>query len=235
VRISISFVFVACASCAGQPLIAALITMAPCNVVSFLAGSVRLLQKRVDMLESMRPFDPEAPEFTPKTLLRLESLVPPPGIFDLQPADVHLAALVNELMKDDNVSASDAIEPKLLDGAIQRAEAVLRASDAIEPKLLDDEPEISFEYWKFSEETCVDFIQRSKNLSNNFIPRSKNLSVEVSDVPSPDNFSQFIDDNEEFHPNNFIQFSDEDEYLYDEDDLGSMYDEDEWLERHGWV
>ena len=128
-RISISFVFVACASCAGQPLIAALITMAPRNVVSFLAGSVRLLQKRVDMLESV---------LSPKTLLRLESLVPPPGIFDLQPADVHLAALVNELMKDDNVSASDAIEPKLLDGAIQRAEAVLRASDAIEPKLLDD-------------------------------------------------------------------------------------------------
>lgn len=211
-----SFVFVA-----SQPLLVALVTMAPLNVVSFLAGSVRLLQKRVDMLESVRPFsfNPEAPESTPKTLLRLESLVLLPRIFDLQSADVHFAALVDELMKDDNVSASDAIEPKLLDGAIQRAEAVLRASDAteqkllddaiqrdeaalrvsdaIEPKLLDDviqhaealrvsdvieptlfddviqhaeavlrdwkfpadnfvEPEISFEYWKFSEETCVD-------------------------------------------------------------------------------
>ena len=73
-----SFVFVAC-----QPLIAALFTMAPRNAVSFLAGSVRLLQKRVERLEeSMRPFsfNPEAPEFTPKTLLPLESLVPPPGI-----------------------------------------------------------------------------------------------------------------------------------------------------------
>lgn len=47
-------------------------------------------------------------------------------------------------------------------------------------------------------------IQRSKNLSNNFIQRSKNLSVEVSDVPSPDNFIQFIEDNTQDAANNNV-------------------------------
>ena len=39
-------------------------------------------------------------------------------------------------------------------------------------------------------------------LPNNFIQRSKNLSVEVSDVPSPDKFIQFIDDNMQDAANN---------------------------------
>ena len=91
------------------------------------------------------------------------------------------------IQRAEALRVSDAIEPKLFDDSIQRAEAVV--SDAIEPKLFDDaiqraeavvrdwkfpadnlvEPEISFEYWKFSDE--------------------------VSDVPSPNNFIQFIDDN----------------------------------------
>jgi len=59
------------------------------------------------------------------------------------------------------------------------------------------EPEILFAEGFDSQDAPLpdNIIQRSKNLSNNFIQRSKNLSVEVSDVPSPDNFIQFIDDN----------------------------------------
>ena len=78
--------------------------------------------------------------------MRLESLVPPPGIFDLQSADVHLAALVNELMQDDK----DAIEPTLLEDAIQqRAKTVLRDWKLLEGHFV--ETEISFEYWSLQD------------------------------------------------------------------------------------
>ena len=141
----------------------------PTDPSSWLFATVRTLLHRIEVLEGQKPFsfNPKAPVYFPHL---------PPGLHHAVSENFDFACLFHYLYYNVAADASDAIEPKLLDDAIQRDEAVFRVSDAIEPKLFDDaiqraeavvrdwkipaehllEPEISFEYWKFSEETCVD-------------------------------------------------------------------------------
>lgn len=168
------------------------LNMAPRKVVSFLAGSVRLLQKRVEVLEgSLRPFalNPEAPVFKPKTTLRLESLVPPPGIFSPPLADVQLADLVNELLKNDcdNKAATPTTSLQLpfsdddLNDALQRAQAVLHEFVPPRGVFSRGSEETSFEYWKFPEEN---FVRDSVQLAFGYSKWPEENYVDFSDCDS---------------------------------------------------
>ena len=187
----------------------------PTDPSAWLFATVRTLLHRIEVLEGIQTLEQKPFSFNPKAPVYFPHL--PPGLHHAVSENFDFACLFHYLYYNVAADASVAIVPKLLDDAIQRDEAVLRVSDAIEPKLLDDviqraealrvsdaiepklfddaiqraeavardwkfpadnlvEPEISFEYWKFSDE--------------------------VSDVPSPNNFIQFIDDNTQDAANN---------------------------------
>jgi hypothetical protein len=84
---------------------------------------------------------------------------------------------------------------KLLDDANQRAEAVLRDWKFPAEKFV--EPEISFEYWKFSEETCVD-LSDSDSVSDSedeylYDEDDMDPDSEFEDGMDPDDYAQLAE------------------------------------------